>query len=226
MDEAALVAAAKEGDREAFNRLVTHYQSLAYNVAYRIVGDREAAADATQDAFLSAYRALSRFRGGSFRSWLLRIVTNACYDQLRAKKRRPTTSLDADPDLDWDEWTVDDGELPEGYAERQDLGRVIQRALDALPPEQRTVVVLSDIQGLSYNEIADSLGVSMGTVKSRLNRGRRKMRDLLQGNAELLPSRYRLQGRGGGSGMPNLSFGWEASRLLARLLRRGASRDD
>jgi RNA polymerase sigma-70 factor (ECF subfamily) len=227
MDEPALVAAARGGDREAFNRLVVHYQSLAYNVAYRVLGDPDAAADATQDAFISAYRAMPRFRGGSFRSWLLRIVTNGCYDQLRVKKRRPTTSLDADPDLDWAEWTEDDGERPEAYSERQDLGQAIQRGLEALPPEQRAVVVLSDIQGMAYSEIAETLGVSVGTVKSRLNRGRGKLRDLLQANAELLPPRYRLQDKGGSAlGEMSVWEQWGVWHHIARWLRRGANRYD
>jgi RNA polymerase sigma-70 factor (ECF subfamily) len=220
MDEPALVDAARGGDREAFNRLVVHYQSLAYNVAFRILSDPDAAADATQDAFISAYRAMPRFRGGSFRSWLLRIVTNACYDQLRAKKRRPTTSLDADPDMDWEEWTVDDGERPEEFAERQALSQVIQRGLDALPDDQRTVIVLSDIQGLRYGEIAEALGISLGTVKSRLNRGRRKLQDLLQENRELLPARYRLYDRGGGAGVMSWFAGWVTDYCVARLLWR------
>ncbi|MBC7251685.1 MAG: sigma-70 family RNA polymerase sigma factor, partial [Anaerolineae bacterium] len=88
MDEKTLIAAAQQGDLEAFNRLVLTYQNITYNLAYRILGDADAAADATQDAFLSAYRAITRFRGGSFKAWLLRIVTNACYDQLRIKQRR------------------------------------------------------------------------------------------------------------------------------------------
>jgi len=221
MDEPALVDAARGGDREAFNRLVVHYQSLAYNVAFRILSDPDAAADATQDAFISAYRAMPRFRGGSFRSWLLRIVTNACYDQLRAKKRRPTTSLDADPDIDWEEWTVDDGERPEEFAERQALSQVIQQGLEALPDDQRTVIVLSDIQGLRYGEIAEALGISLGTVKSRLNRGRRKLQDLLQGHMELLPARYRLYDRGGGgAGVMSWLAGWVTDYCVARLLRR------
>lgn len=199
MDEPALIAAAQEGDRESFNQLVVHYQSLAYNVAYRVLSDPDAAADATQDAFISAYRALRHFRGGSFRSWLLRIVTNQCYDHLRAKKRRGTTSLDRDPDVDWQEWTEDDGELPEAYAERQDLGRVLQRGLASLPDEQRAVIVLADIQGMQYEEIASTLDISLGTVKSRLNRGRHKLRDFMQANAELLPARYRLHSEGSGA---------------------------
>jgi RNA polymerase sigma-70 factor (ECF subfamily) len=225
MDEPALVDAARGGDRDAFNQLVVHYQSLAYNVAYRILGDPDAAADATQEAFLSAYRAMARFRGGSFRSWVLRIVTNACYDQLRAKKRRPTTSLDADPDLDWEEWTVDEGERPEEFVERQSLSQVIQKGLATLPDDQRMVIVLSDIQGLRYGEIAETLGVSLGTVKSRLNRGRRKLRDFMQENRELLPARYRLTDKGGASaGVMSWLAEWIGDSPVTRLLRRGTDR--
>jgi RNA polymerase sigma-70 factor (ECF subfamily) len=225
MEEIALLVAAQGGEREAFNRLILDYQDLAYNVAYRILGDPDAAADATQDAFISAYRALSGFRGGSFRSWLLRIVTNACYDVLRARKRRPTVSLDADPELDWEEWTEGDEEAPEDFAERQDLGQLIQRGLQELPDDQRVVIVLCDVHGMSYGEIAKTLGVSLGTVKSRLSRGREKMREYLQSNAELLPGRYRLYSEGGGAaGLMSLLVEWLDDGLLGRLLRRGAGR--
>jgi RNA polymerase sigma-70 factor (ECF subfamily) len=227
MDEPTLIAAAQKGDREAFNQLVVHYQGLAYNVAYRIVGNPDAAADATQDAFLSAYRAIARFRGGSFRSWMLRIVTNTCYDQLRAKKRRPTTSLDADPDQDWEEWTVDEGERPEEFSERQALSEMLQRALQSLPDEQRTVIVLSDVQGLHYNEISETLGVSLGTVKSRLNRARRKLRDFMRENEELLPARYRLQYKGGGvAGAISSCIDWISDRFLNNVLHRRTNRYD
>jgi RNA polymerase sigma-70 factor (ECF subfamily) len=227
MDESALIAAAQEGDREAFNQLVVHHQSLAYNVAYRVLGDADAAADATQDAFLSAYRAIPRFRGGSFRSWLMRIVTNACYDQLRVKKRRPTTSIDEDKDPDREEWNVDPGERPEAFVLRQELGQAIQHALETLPPDQRTVVVLSDIQGMSYEEIAETMSTSLGTVKSRLNRGRSKLRNYLIQNVELLPARYRLYGNASGAGgLASLYATWDMDRLIARLLGRGVNRYD
>jgi len=195
MDEQALIASARKGDVRAFNQLVMHYQSLAYNVAYRILGDGDAAADATQDAFLSAYKAMPKFRGGSFKSWVLRIVTNACYDQLRAKKRRPTSSLDDLPvEADHTAYLRDPAEQPDEYVARQDLNRLIQSGITTLPMEQRTIVVLSDIQGLSYQEIADVLDLSLGTVKSRLSRGRARLRDFLWQKGELLPARYRLRG--------------------------------
>ena len=194
MEEATLVTMARQGDSQAFDQLVRLYQSAIYNVAYRILGDEEAASDATQDAFLSAYKAMGKFRGGSFKGWLFRIVTNTCYDQLRRKKRQPTTPLEEvylDSAPPWAE-----NEEPEEYALRQELGRIIQRGLATLPPEQRTALVLSDVQGLGYQEIAEVMGTSLGTVKSRLSRGRASLRDYLLARGELLPPRYRLKVEG------------------------------
>jgi RNA polymerase sigma-70 factor (ECF subfamily) len=194
VDEAALIASAQKGDARAFNQLVMLYQSMAYNVAYRILSDPDAAADATQDAFVSAYKAMRKFRGGSFKAWLLRIVTNACYDQLRIKQRRPTDSLDNLPvDQDHVRYLRDEAEAPDEFVERQELNQLIQAGIQTLPLEQRTVLVLSDIQGLSYQEVAEAMDLSLGTVKSRLSRGRAKLRDYLQQQRELLPSRYRLR---------------------------------
>jgi RNA polymerase sigma-70 factor (ECF subfamily) len=197
MDEQALIASARKGDARAFNQLVMLYQSMAYNVAYRILSDPDAAADATQDAFLSAFKAMRKFRGGSFKAWLLRIVTNACYDQLRVKKRRPATSLDDLPvESDHTHYLRDPAEQPGQYVERRELNQMIQKAISTLPVEQRVVVVLSDVQGLSYQEIAQATGLSLGTVKSRLSRGRAKLRDHLVQQRELLPTRYRLRDDG------------------------------
>lgn len=193
LDEEAFVAAARQGDVNAFNRLVLAYQDLAYNVAYRILGNEERAADATQEAFLRGYRALEQFRGGSFKVWLLRIVTNCCYDQLRASQRRPSSSLE---DLLEDEERTrlfeDDAETPEEHLERQELDAAIQQGLEELPDDQRMVLVMSDIEGLSYEEIAQVMSVPLGTVKSRLSRARAKLRDYLLAHKELLPSRFRL----------------------------------
>jgi RNA polymerase sigma-70 factor (ECF subfamily) len=193
MDEKALIQAARKGDVPSFNQLVLLYQNLAYNVAYRILGNADAANDATQDAFVSAFKAMRKFRGGSFKSWVLRIVTNKCYDQLRAKQRRPTTRIDdTEIESDYLTYLTDPGESPGEYVERQALSQVLQKAILALPPHQRTVVVLSDVQGLNYQEIADVLDISLGTVKSRLSRARAALRDSLQANRELLPRQYRL----------------------------------
>jgi RNA polymerase sigma-70 factor (ECF subfamily) len=195
MDEAALIQQAQQGDVDAYNRLVLHYQDQAFGVAYRIMGDSDSAADATQEAFISAYRALGSFRGGSFKSWLLRIVTNACYDELRRRKRRPKASLDA---LYVEDETPDSVSLatrsdnPETYAQRMDLQKAILACLQGLSEDQRVIAVLSDIEGFSYDEISGIVGVALGTVKSRLSRSRRNLRECLQGFAELLPMEYRL----------------------------------
>jgi RNA polymerase sigma-70 factor (ECF subfamily) len=194
MDEQVLIEAARRGDLPAFNQLILSYQGMAYNLAYRILGEGEAAADATQDAFVKAFRNLGQYRGGSFKAWLLRIVTNVCYDQLRSLQRRPASSLeDVATDGEHTGQLIDAAELPADYALRKELGAVIQRGIELLPAEQRTVLVLSDIEGLSYEEIATVMNTSLGTVKSRLSRARAKVRDFLLAHQELLPSRYRLE---------------------------------
>jgi RNA polymerase sigma-70 factor (ECF subfamily) len=176
----------------AFNKLVLAYQNLVYNTAYRILGESEAAADASQETFLSAFQALKDFRGGSFKVWLLRIVTNACYDQLRLKQRRPATSLEELPDPEYVISLRDKAGELDDFALQRELGIVIQRGLRTLPPDQRVTLVLSDIQGFSYEEIAAVTHTSLGTVKSRLSRGRARLRDYLLAQEELLPRRYRL----------------------------------
>jgi RNA polymerase sigma-70 factor (ECF subfamily) len=193
MDEVQAIQAAQNGDLAAFNRLVMAYQGMAYNVAYRIVGDADSAADACQEAFLSAFKGIQKFRGGSFKSWLLRIVTNACYDQLRYKGRRPANSLEeVAENPDYSPRLVNGRERPEEHTLRQELSGVIQAGIKTLSPDQRTVLVLSDIQGFAYQEIADITGISLGTVKSRLSRARTKLRDYLREYQELLPAQYRL----------------------------------
>jgi RNA polymerase sigma-70 factor (ECF subfamily) len=186
LDDLEFVRRASSGDVDAFNGLVERYQTLAYNVAYRTLGDREAAADATQDAFLSAFNGLAGFRGGSFKSWLLRIVTNACLDALRRTQRRPTTSLDQMMEAPGGEdVATDPGPQPEVEALRREMGTEVQRALLQLPFDQRSTVILCDLQGLSYDEITQVTGAAIGTVKSRINRGRLKLRELLAPNKRL-----------------------------------------
>ena len=154
-----------------------------------MLGDAQSADDAAQDAFFSAWRGVHRFHRGNFRAWLLRITTNICRDKLRALKRRPTVSLDAmavKPDLSpsSSNQALED---PEDYVRRLELGEEVRKGLDALPPEQRLVVILSDIQGLSYKEVATVAGCSLGTVKSRLSRGRICLRDYLRQQGTLPP---------------------------------------
>lgn len=197
MDEAGLIRDAQRGDLEAFNRLILAYQDRLYSQAFRVLGDPQSADDATQEAFISAYKNLRSFRGGSFRAWLLRIVTNACYDELRRRKRRPTTPLepidDAGDEIESPHWIADPGELPEENIERSELGLAIQDCLDQLPEDFRVVVVLVDVQGLDYLEAADVIGKPLGTIKSRLARARNRMRECLQGFWELLPHSMRLE---------------------------------
>ena len=152
MDENALIQSARKGDLNAFNTLVLAYQHQVYNLAYRIMGEQAAAEDAAQDTFISAYKNLKSFRGGSFKSWLLRIVTNACYDDLRRRKRRPATSLDEmlgdqEGDMEFDVPSADDG--PETVMQRREMIDLIQTGITTLPNDQRVTLVLSDVQAMS-----------------------------------------------------------------------------
>ena len=190
-EEQRLIEAGQQGDVAAFNQLVRLYESRVFNLCYRVLGDSDSAADAAQDTFLAAYRNLHRFRGGSFRSWILRIATNTCYDVLRVQKRRPTISLDTLLEAEESHFEPPDpGSSPDEIAQQREFQREIQHCLAQLPDDQRVVVILSDIQGMPYNEIAEITGATLGTVKSRLSRGRARLRELLR-TRELLPARYR-----------------------------------
>ena len=196
MDEIALIQAARDGDLDSFNRLVLAYQDLVYNHAYRMIGEEEAADDAAQSTFISAYNHIKSFRGGSFKAWLLRIVTNACYDELRRRKRRPTVPLepmdDAGEEVESAKWMVDPGDQPEEQIQTAELRRAIQHCLDNLPSDFRSTVIMVDVQGLDYFEAAEAIGKPIGTIKSRLARARLRLRDCLNGFAELLPAGFRL----------------------------------
>jgi RNA polymerase sigma-70 factor, ECF subfamily len=197
MDEPSIIQEAQQGDLNAFNSLVIVYQDAVYNTALRILNDEDLAADAAQEAFLSAFRALNSFRGGSFRAWLLRTVTNACYDELRRKKRRPTTPLEPETD-DGDEvesprWLADPNASPEQQLDQAELEHAIQHCLENLPKDFRAVVVLADIQGLDYSEVAIAVKSPVGTIKSRLARARLRLRECLQSFRELLPVAFRLE---------------------------------
>lgn len=191
-EEQRLVVAAQRGDLEAFNQLVRLYEARVYTLCYRMLSDADAAADLAQETFISAYTHLDRYRGGQFKSWLLRIATNGCLDALRARKRRPTTSLTVLTDgEDGSEFDIPDGqETPDESVLRGELGRALAHGLAQLPEDQRLVVVLSDIQGLAYDEISQVTGIALGTVKSRLSRARARLRDVLR-RGELLPLKYR-----------------------------------
>ena len=183
LKEADLVRAAQKGDLEAFNQLVILYQDRIYTLALRILGDEDSAEDITQEVFLTAYRSLPRFQNGSLRSWLYRIGTNACYDELRRRKRRPLQPLEDENGEEAKPFQLSNFpepvSLPEKEVERHELEQVVQQALNRLDADQRAVVVLIDLHDLDYSEAAHILGVPLGTVKSRLARARLQLRNLL-----------------------------------------------
>lgn len=187
-EEQRLIEASRLGDLEAFNQLVRIYEVRIYNLCYRMLGDRDAAADVAQETFITAFTKIGHFRGSFFRAWLCRIATNGCYDLLRSRKRRPTLSLSAHPDSDEQPFDLpDQGESPDEFAQRRELAAAIQECIEQLPRDQRIVVILSDIQGFSYEEIATVTATNLGTVKSRLSRARSRLREILR-MKELLPA--------------------------------------
>ena len=182
-NEGDLVVASQKGDLEAFNELVLCYQDRIYSLAMRILGDQDSAEDVTQNTFLTAYLNLPRFRNGSFRSWLYRIATNACYDVHRRHKRYPVLSIESE-ELDEERFLPlkdfsGSNTLPEMEVERHELEQAVQHALNRLEVDQRTIVVLIDQQDLDYQEAAQALRIPIGTVKSRLARARLRLRQLL-----------------------------------------------
>jgi RNA polymerase sigma-70 factor, ECF subfamily len=195
-DEQNAIARSLAGDVDAFNQLVVKYQRLAYSVAYRMLQNEESAGDAVQDSFLKAYRALGGFKGGLFKSWLLRIVVNTCYDVLRVQQRYASEPIDDEPHSENEDGRVarqlvDSNESPDEYVERMELSSHIELGIRNLPPDQRLVLVLCDVHGYSYEEIAEITGYPMGTVKSRISRARTKLRDYLLEHPELLPTSFR-----------------------------------
>lgn len=194
-DDEKSIRAALRGDLNAFNELVDRYQSAVYAVCYRILRDAHLAEDASQETFVRAYNALSQFDGTAFRPWLLRIATNRCYDLLRYQRRRPAGSLDDELVESEPRWTLrspDDD--PEERATTSALGARLEAALAELPDDQRIVVILHDVQGYRYEEIGEITQAALGTVKSRLSRGRARLRELLRadaGSRELLETVWR-----------------------------------
>lgn len=175
--EADLVRRALERDLDAFNALVDLHQRSVFNLCFRMLGNPASAEDATQDAFLSAFRSIHTFRGTNFRPWLMRIAANACTDELRRRGRRPAVSLDAPLADSGEHIDVPDPVAgPEAMSLRAEDAKVVQQALLRLPDDQRLAVVMCDIQGYAYEEIAVAMSCSVGTVKSRIARGREKLR--------------------------------------------------
>ena len=179
-----LIERAREGDLGAFNDLVTLYQDQLFSLVVRMVPDRDQAADAVQEAFFSAFRHLGAFRGGSVKSWLNRICVNAAMDAQRARRRRPVQPY---PELEDESWQPPAGEEadPERQVMTAERERALTDALARITDDQRAAIVLFDVQGYDYAEIAEMTGVSLGTVKSRIHRGRLALRGLLQDRMEL-----------------------------------------
>ncbi len=197
LSDGELIARAQSSDLAAFNHLVHRHQNAVYSVALRYMRAPDLADDVTQDTFLRAYRAIDTFNndnGLGFRSWLLRITSNRALDVLRSQKRRPVDSLDAAMDNASTNWSPEDSsETPYEFIERGDLAKQLEWALGQISPDQRIVVILSDIHGHSYDEIAEITGVAPGTVKSRLHRARARLRDVLQEAGELSDPGHRLE---------------------------------
>lgn len=197
MAEIELIEKALKGDLQAFNDLVMTYQEMAFNLAYRMLGSTAAAADATQEAVISMYRKLDSYRGGSFKSWFLRIVTNECLDELRRLKRRPSISIDQENEdgeiMESASWMKDDSLPYEDQLSNAELEKALTHCLDGLDEKFKSVIVLVDVSGEDYETVASAIRVPIGTIKSRLARARQKMQDCLQGFGELLPEKFRLQ---------------------------------
>ena len=194
-EDQRLVRLAQTGDMAAFNQIVERHQRAVYSTCLRMLRDPQLAEDAAQDAFVRAWNAIESFRGGIVRPWLLRIATNRTYDILRSKARRPAASLDAQPFESEPEWTtqVSHGEHPEQFTTRGELSELLQNALDSLPEDQRLAIVLSDVQGYGYDEIAQVMDIAVGTVKSRISRGRARLREYLQESPEAMELADRYQ---------------------------------
>ncbi|MCC6148241.1 MAG: RNA polymerase sigma factor [Anaerolineaceae bacterium] len=197
MDEQKLIELSQRGQLESFNQLVLTYQEIVYNTAYRIFGEAPPAEDATQIAFIKAYQNIKQYRGGSFKAWLLRTVTNTCYDELRRQKRRPTTPLEpVNPEGEEDTlspaWLADSSPTPEEALEKKELERIVQNCIQSLPDEFRVIVILVDMQDFNYQEAAETIGKPLGTVKSRLARARLRLKDCLDSRLERISPGERL----------------------------------
>ena len=198
-EESRIVQKVIRGDVNAFEKLVIEYEKSVYNIALRMTGNSEDASDMTQEAFIKAYNSLQSFRGDSkFSVWLYRIATNVCLDFLRSRSRKPTVSLSVE-DNEGEEVQLDvadESQSPELLLDRQMTRESVRRGLDTLSPEYRQILLLREIQGLSYDEISQALGLEVGTVKSRIFRARKKLCTFLlqDGNIPEFASSVRTEG--------------------------------
>ncbi len=186
--EKELLKRAAQGDTSAFNDLLSAHEQKMYAVCFRMCSNEYDAQDCLQEAMLRAYKALPKFKGESaFSTWLYRIAMNTCLDALRRRKAQANTSLDSLLSEGWSPQS--DSESPDEHVIRLERSRILQAAIAELPEEMRSAIVLRDIQEMPYDEIAAILNVNIGTVKSRISRGREKLRKIIMTNAELFDKR-------------------------------------
>ena len=199
MDDKHILAQARRGELDAFEELVRRYEKRVYAIALRSAGSPEDAADLTQDVFLRAWRSIESFRGDSgFSTWLFRITMNICVDHARHRQTQPQT-MALTNDEDEERPIHDTAPTPEEYLDNSELGRELATALDEVSEEHRRIVLLRDVSGMSYTEIAEILEISEGTVKSRLARARIALRKVLLKRGNILPPASSNQVKGGGT---------------------------
>ena len=186
-DENLILAMARGGDVDAFNRLVAIHQDAVYGFSLSLTRQHSLADDVTQETFISAFRGIARMRGDNVRGWLLRIARNKAYDHFRRQNRRRESSVDAE-DAVFAQRLTSDNPSPEDVAINTELKEAIEHCVGALSHDHREVMVLIDVQGTSYYDASEVCGVNVGTIKSRLNRARRRVRDCLRGFPGLLPA--------------------------------------
>lgn len=187
--EKILLEKARKGDVDAFGMLIKEHEKKAFNIAYRFLKNPEDAQDITQEAFLRAFRSIKKFKGNSsFSTWLYRIINNTCIDFIRAKQNKVSDSIDKTINYDGEELELQipsDKNDPVELTETSEISALMKSVLAELPDDQKMAIVLRDIQGFSYQEIAEITGVGMGTVKSRINRARLALKELIQQRGEL-----------------------------------------
>lgn len=184
LDEKKLIERASNGDPAAFNRLMEAHERRMYAVALRICANREDAQDCLQETMLRIYRSIASFKGqSSFATWVYRITMNTCLDEIRRRKNKHNASLDSLLETGWS--PKDESGSPEKHAIDRETRKCVSNAIQELPEDMRAAIILRDIQGLTYEEIAQTLDINVGTIKSRISRGREKLREKLKKNPEL-----------------------------------------
>jgi len=199
-EDQSLARDAANGDRKAFDQLVLKYEKKVYNLAYRMSGNYDDASELAQEAFIKAFKSIGSFRADSeFGTWIYRITLNVCYDFLRKNKKQAVISISEVGEDGYIIQNIQSNDItPSEYAESRETIREITEAIDTLKKEQRTMIILRDIEGFTYNEIAKILKISEGTVKSRINRARITLSNILSAKLEHLSPRSVKNIRKGG----------------------------